>query len=235
MRELSFVIFSEQEEFAQEMQSPTGHASQGQGRGSLRARSRASSSSIKSELPDVLFVDLGLAPSRGARPARGHPDPAARAAGVRLTGREPPDPPGHAGGSQGVSCPRLRRPTELAAAVERLFRTTDTTPVGSGEPPLPVIAVMGAKGGVGATVVASQLAASLQNTGSRTVLIDLNFPLGDVALHFDVDPDHTIADVVKGDECRWTRPSSERDPQRSTRAASRSLRRPRPTSRTPSW
>jgi len=57
--------------------------------------------------------------------------------------------------------------------------------------------VMGAKGGVGATVVACQLAASLQQAGSRTVIVDLNIPLGDVALHFDVQPSYTIADIAR--------------------------------------
>jgi pilus assembly protein CpaE len=61
----------------------------------------------------------------------------------------------------------------------------------------PVLAVMGAKGGVGATVVACQLAAALQAMGSRTVVVDLNYPLGDVALHFDVRPSYTLAHVVK--------------------------------------
>jgi pilus assembly protein CpaE len=50
---------------------------------------------------------------------------------------------------------------------------------------------------VGATVVACQLAAALQALGSRTVVVDLNYPLGDVALHFDVRPTYTLAHVVK--------------------------------------
>jgi pilus assembly protein CpaE len=61
----------------------------------------------------------------------------------------------------------------------------------------PLLAVMGAKGGVGATVVACQLAASLQRLGGRTVIVDLNIPLGDVALHFDIQPSYTIADIAR--------------------------------------
>lgn len=196
VRELSFVIFSEQEEFAQEMSLRLG---------TLRKVKVAGISSeieslvelIKSELPDVLFVDLGLAP---------------HVILDQLEGIQIPLPDLLVCGSQDESrlilramqvgakefLPPAPETEELAAAVERLFRAGQT-PLGSGEP-APIIAVMGAKGGVGATVVASQLAASLQNCGGRTVLIDLNFPLGDVALHFDVDPLHTIADVVKGDE-----------------------------------
>jgi Zn-dependent alcohol dehydrogenase len=45
---------------------------------------------------------------------------------------------------------------------------------------------MGAKGGVGATVVACQIAARLQAGGARVAVVDLCLPLGDVALYFDV-------------------------------------------------
>jgi pilus assembly protein CpaE len=60
-----------------------------------------------------------------------------------------------------------------------------------------VIAVMGAKGGVGATLAACQLAAGLQKTGGRTAIVDLNIPLGDVAVYFDVDPTYTLADIAR--------------------------------------
>ena len=60
-----------------------------------------------------------------------------------------------------------------------------------------VIAVMGAKGGVGATLAACQLAAGLQRTGGRTAIVDLNIPLGDVAVYFDVHPTYTLADIAR--------------------------------------
>jgi pilus assembly protein CpaE len=63
--------------------------------------------------------------------------------------------------------------------------------------PARVVAVMGAKGGVGATVVACQLAASLRARGLRTALVDLNLPLGDSALYFDVQPAYTIANIAR--------------------------------------
>jgi pilus assembly protein CpaE len=59
-----------------------------------------------------------------------------------------------------------------------------------------VIGVMGAKGGVGATTVACQIGFALREMGQRTAIIDLNLPLGDVALHCDVTPVHTLADMV---------------------------------------
>jgi pilus assembly protein CpaE len=63
--------------------------------------------------------------------------------------------------------------------------------------PARVVAVMGAKGGVGATVVACQLAATLRARGARTALVDLNLPLGDAALYFDVQPAYTLANIAR--------------------------------------
>jgi pilus assembly protein CpaE len=63
--------------------------------------------------------------------------------------------------------------------------------------PARVVAVMGAKGGVGATVVACQLAASLRASGGRVALVDLNLPLGDAALYFDVQPAYTLANIAR--------------------------------------
>jgi len=58
-----------------------------------------------------------------------------------------------------------------------------------------VIGVIGAKGGVGATTVTCQIGFALQAMGKRTVILDLNPPLGDVALHCDVTPVHTLANM----------------------------------------
>jgi pilus assembly protein CpaE len=61
----------------------------------------------------------------------------------------------------------------------------------------PLIGVVGAKGGVGATVTASQLAAALQCSGRVTCLVDLHLRQGDVALHYDLNPAYTLADIAK--------------------------------------
>ena len=196
MRKLSFVIFSEQEEFAQEMSLRLNKLRKVEVVG-IATEVESLVEVVKSELPDVLFADLGLAP---------------HVVLDALEGIQIPLPDLLVCGSQDESrlilramqvgakefLPPAPEPNELAAAVDRIYRTTQGSV--SGGAPAPILSVMGAKGGVGATVVACQLAASLQSMGGRTVLIDLNFPLGDVALHFDVDPEHTIADVVKGEE-----------------------------------
>jgi len=59
------------------------------------------------------------------------------------------------------------------------------------------LAVAGSKGGVGATLVACELASALQQLGDRVVVIDLNLRLGDAALYFDLKPPYTLADVAK--------------------------------------
>ncbi|MGI9591719.1 MAG: AAA family ATPase [Myxococcota bacterium] len=66
--------------------------------------------------------------------------------------------------------------------------------------PARVVAVMGAKGGVGATVVACQLAASLKAQGASVAVVDLNLPLGDVALHFDIQPSYSLANIAREDD-----------------------------------
>ena len=72
--------------------------------------------------------------------------------------------------------------------------------LGRDERPHLIFAVIGAKGGVGTTLVASELATSLQRMGERTAIVDLNFRMGDVAMHFDLTPDFSLADMArKGD------------------------------------
>jgi len=84
--------------------------------------------------------------------------------------------------------------TEVTELVEKFSREAAAVPSQPDEGL--VIAVMGAKGGVGGTLVTCQLAAHLQKMGRRTAALDLNFPLGDVALHFDLTPTYTLADIV---------------------------------------
>lgn len=61
----------------------------------------------------------------------------------------------------------------------------------------PTIAVVGAKGGVGSTTIACELGVALQETGLRTIVVDLSRRLGDVALYFDVNPRYDITDIVR--------------------------------------
>ena len=62
-----------------------------------------------------------------------------------------------------------------------------------------VITVSSAKGGVGRTTVATNLAVGLARTGrSSTVLVDLDLQFGDVASALSLDPEYTLPDAVRG-------------------------------------
>ena len=69
--------------------------------------------------------------------------------------------------------------------------TTNTSERGS------VVGLLGAKGGVGNTSVACQLASALQESGSKCTIADLNLVHGDVALYHDLSPHFTIADLAQ--------------------------------------
>lgn len=60
-----------------------------------------------------------------------------------------------------------------------------------------IISVFGAKGGVGRTMVATNLAVALaMKFQHRVALVDLDLQLGDVALLLDLVPERTIADLA---------------------------------------
>lgn len=60
-----------------------------------------------------------------------------------------------------------------------------------------VIAVVGSRGGIGATSLAVNLGCNLaQNPAHAVALIDLDLALGDADVALDLVPDHTLADVA---------------------------------------
>ncbi|MCX7614976.1 MAG: AAA family ATPase [Clostridiales bacterium] len=60
-----------------------------------------------------------------------------------------------------------------------------------------VISVFGAKGGIGKTTIAVNLAVCLAQTGKKVIIIDLDLQFGDVNLFFDLEPRDTIAELVQ--------------------------------------
>lgn len=77
----------------------------------------------------------------------------------------------------------------IAAAVRAELRPAAGSPGGS------VVTVFAAKGGVGATTIAVNLAAALQRRG-RACVVDLDLDLGDVLAFLDVTGSYSIRDVV---------------------------------------
>ena len=59
-----------------------------------------------------------------------------------------------------------------------------------------MICVLGPKGGIGKTVVASNLAVALASEGASVALVDLNLQCGDLALALGLQPDRTIYDLA---------------------------------------
>jgi pilus assembly protein CpaE len=84
------------------------------------------------------------------------------------------------------------RATDLIPAVQRAAGTQAPTTTGE------VFAVVGAKGGVGATTVAVNVATTLSGIGkSRTLLIDLRAATGDASLFLGAEPNFTILDALQ--------------------------------------
>jgi pilus assembly protein CpaE len=79
----------------------------------------------------------------------------------------------------------------VVRAICSLFSTPEATPVGR------IIAVMGAKGGVGASTIAHNVAwAIARDLAMDSVVIDLDLAFGTASLDYNKDPLQGIADVV---------------------------------------
>ncbi len=80
---------------------------------------------------------------------------------------------------------------ELRRAVRRRFRPAEAEAARGG-----VVAVFGAKGGAGATSVATNLAGALARGGERICLLDVDPNLGDVLSALDMPPGFSISDLL---------------------------------------
>jgi pilus assembly protein CpaE len=94
------------------------------------------------------------------------------------------------------------RPEELARAIysvleqEERRRTRLTGDAASTAARGTVITVFGAKGGIGKTTIATNLATSLsRNTNSSVAIVDMDTRFGDVAIMMDIVVEYSIADV----------------------------------------
>jgi pilus assembly protein CpaE len=94
--------------------------------------------------------------------------------------------------------------TGLTEAVSRVYAlhvaltsSEGSDSVGSTDPSGKLITVFSAKGGVGKTTVATNLAAALADGGKNNVcIVDLDLAFGDVSIVMQLFPVHTIADIV---------------------------------------
>ncbi|MCQ4326044.1 hypothetical protein CXK94_17245 [Stutzerimonas stutzeri] len=82
---------------------------------------------------------------------------------------------------------------ELLAAIGRISLEARDGQAGGGK----LIAIMNAKGGSGATMLACNLAHTLSAHGRRTLLLDLDLQFGSVAHCLDVHPAHSHMEVLQ--------------------------------------
>ncbi|WJN57594.1 Type II/IV secretion system ATPase TadZ/CpaE, associated with Flp pilus assembly [Pseudomonas sp. SO81] len=82
---------------------------------------------------------------------------------------------------------------ELLGALQRMLRESHVSPGGGGK----LVAVMNAKGGSGATMLACNLAHQLSASGASTLLLDLDLQFGSVAHSLDIAPTHSHVEVMQ--------------------------------------
>jgi pilus assembly protein CpaE len=156
----------------------------------LMTAERDNSQVLLAFTPTVADVVGLLAQSRATRPDMGVvvalPGPANGSLGEALA----------AGAHEIVILPAER--SAVAAAVHKAVarvstaRSAETAAAVRG----PLVVVLGPKGGVGKTTVATNLATSLARGGHRTLLIDLDLEFGDVGLVLGLTPERTIHDLA---------------------------------------
>jgi len=158
--------------------------------GALMAAERDNSEVLLAFTPTVPDVLDLLVQSQASRPDMGLvvaiPGPANGSLGEALK----------AGAHEIVILPAER--SVVASAVQKAVARVATAAQAAAEIDTrsPLVVVLGPKGGVGKTTVATNLATTLVQRGKRTLVIDLDLQFGDVGLVLGVEPDHTIHDLV---------------------------------------
>ncbi len=94
-----------------------------------------------------------------------------------------------------MTSPPIDRTTQHAEHQARALDRSVTLP--RPRPKAPWIAVSGGKGGVGKTLLATNLAILLAKSGRRVLLVDLDPGLGDVHVHLRVTPGRCLEDAVE--------------------------------------
>ena len=96
-----------------------------------------------------------------------------------------------------IACSRK----ELVEAIEQGYRVERTRSVNSdlalSDSVAKIITVFGAKGGIGKSTIATNLAVSLARKDKRVAVVDLDLQFGDINLFLDLSPKDSIAELVQ--------------------------------------
>ncbi|WP_194745478.1 AAA family ATPase [Thermaurantiacus tibetensis] len=88
---------------------------------------------------------------------------------------------------------------QLAQAIDAALETLDQPPPAAGAPQrqAQVVALVGTRGGAGTSALAAALAAQFARDGRRTVLLDLDFQGGSLALDLDLEPAPGVVQLLQ--------------------------------------
>jgi len=93
--------------------------------------------------------------------------------------------------------PRPVEEADLAAALTRAARRISGAEAHEASQQGTILAAFGAKGGVGVSTVASNIAVSLAKSGQSTILVDLDLDMGSAAVMLGLRPRYSVLDVIR--------------------------------------
>ncbi|MGW8266994.1 MAG: AAA family ATPase [Longimicrobiales bacterium] len=161
---------------------------------------REPSTPLKDYDPQLLFLELGSEPEDGIRLAgllsRSHPGMGILVSGPELSQRQLLDAM-RAGVSEVVD--RRAGEVELAESLDRVMRKLGLQEEhGARSANGRILAFFSAKGGTGCTTVALNVGIELHRiTGKKTLLVDLDLELGEIASFMGVRPRFHLVDLLK--------------------------------------
>jgi pilus assembly protein CpaE len=149
--------------------------------------------------PELIILDLEADPVLGLKFAQflTEQSPGRR---ILATGPAPTSEQLMAALRAGISeyLPKPVTKEALATAVDGLSRKLRWSPSGAPSQPGRLFAIFSGKGGSGSTTVATNLAIYLhQLTGRKTLLVDLDLELGEIALQLGAEPRFNFIDMVR--------------------------------------
>jgi Flp pilus assembly CpaE family ATPase len=168
--------------------------------GGPSARSRRSRSSRSAtRRPQLLFLDLGKEPETGIKLAQflveGLPDLRVVATGPELEPKLLMEAM-RAGVADYLPRPLDRQ--ELVAALVRTRKKLGFSLNGNGRGTGQLLSVFSAKGGSGSTTIATNLAIHIQRlTGKKTLLVDMDLELGEIAVFLGMQPRFNFVDMIR--------------------------------------